>query len=37
MEDGTGVAEVRKWIDQNETAEEVQKRRKFLYAFSIFT
>lgn len=31
MEDGTGVAEVRKWIDQNEGNEEIQRRRELTY------
>lgn len=27
IEDGTGAIEVRKWVEQNETAEEAEARR----------
>ncbi|KAG0165234.1 replication factor A protein 2 [Apophysomyces sp. BC1034] len=30
MEDGTGVIEVRRWVESNETAEETQRRRELV-------
>ncbi|KAF7729440.1 replication factor A protein 2 [Apophysomyces ossiformis] len=30
MEDGTGLIEVRRWVEQNETAEETQQRRELV-------
>ncbi|KAI8391003.1 uncharacterized protein BYT42DRAFT_555231 [Radiomyces spectabilis] len=30
MEDGTGAIEVRRWVEQNETASEAQKRRELI-------